>query len=276
MSIQPRSVPLKRPPGVLGEIVARKLREVEAGALDEAVQGAAPLGARLGFVEALAGGRHGAPRLIAEVKPRSPSRGQLRADPTQGQLVEQARIYQRCGAAAVSVLCDGPAFGGSFALMRAVATAIDRPVLCKEFIVSHGQLAVAAHHGAGAVLLMASVLPRRSLRELLDGAERHGLSALVEVHDEAELEDALAVGAAVIGVNARDLVTLQIDLRRGAELLTKVPEDRVRVAESGIATALDVAAISGLADAALVGSTLMVAEDVPATIAALGFARNAG
>lgn len=276
-------VPLKTPPGVLGEIVARKRQDLPPILAKAAkTRGLRPFAPSVpdptvrwkAFADGLRGGRHGAPRLIAEVKPRSPSRGVLVGDGSIPAMLAQAERY-RGHASVVSVLCDGPYFGGSLDLFRAVADALDCPVLCKDFVISRGQIGAAAEAGAGAVLLMASLLPRASLRELLTLAREHDLGALVEVHDEAELADAIAVGADVIGVNSRDLTTLKIELDRAIDLLKSVPSDRVVIAESGIETAADIERVKALVDGVLIGTTLMLAADVDRTIRALKVGRQA-
>ncbi len=268
------SLPLKEPPGVLGKIVARTLRDV---ADREAACPVGTLHVHAGsrsrpFADALRG-RSGAPSLIAEIKPRSPSRGQL-ADPNEVDgLLARAKVYEK-HAAAISVLCDGPFFDGGLPLLQAVRGSVGTAVLCKDFIVTRYQVVEARSRGADAVLLMASLLTPAALSELVALTEELGLGALVEVHDEAELDEAIATPAAVVGVNSRDLKTLKIDLRHAIELLHHVPEDRVRVAESGIETAEDVQRVTGLADAVLVGTSLMQAADVDAKIRALGLGND--
>ena len=152
-------LPLKEPPGVLGEIIASKVATV--GRLQPHRPTRRPDAPR-GFSGQLRGGRAGTPKLIAEIKPKSPSRGHLAA-PDHGALCERATRYDRY-AAAISVLCDEAWFGGSLALLQAVRSKVSCPVLCKDFIVAPAQIALAASAGADAVLLMASVLRAESLR----------------------------------------------------------------------------------------------------------------
>ncbi len=267
------SVPLKQPPGVLGKIVARKIADLRKTTTLHLPAPSAPR-LRRDFKAALRGGRHLGARLIAEIKPRSPSQGTLVAGANIDQMRQRAAGYAQ-HAAAVSVLCDQPFFGGSLQLLTQIAETVDCPVLCKDFIVSEQQLESAAAHGADAVLLMVSLLPQPSLCQLLQSAQRHGMAALVEVHDERELTQAVDADASIIGVNSRDLTTLTIDLQRGLRLLEQVPTDRIKVAESGIETADDVRCLHGVADAALVGTALMRADNVDAKIHAMGFARCA-
>lgn len=263
-------VALKEPPGVLGAIVERKIADLRSGVLNGPITG--EVGSdRRDFHTALLGGRDGAPRLIAEVKPKSPSRGQLVVGGRTALLAQAGKYAGK--AAAVSVLCDAPYFGGSLDLLIAVRGRVDCPVLCKDFVVSEGQITRAARAGASAVLLMASLLRPDGLRQLLEVAHGCGLQALVEVHDEQELDEAVAAEARIIGVNSRDLTTLEIDLERAINLLRRVPSDRVRIAESGIETASDVASLHGLADAALVGTALMKATDAATRIDEMGFGR---
>lgn len=204
-----------------------------------------------GFAAALRGDRVA---LVAEVKRRSPSRGTIAPglDPAA-----QAAAYEQGGAAAISVLTDGPYFGGSLEDLRQVAARVSRPVLRKDFILDERQVLEARAAGASAVLLLVRALPPVRLRALLHLATDLGLEGLVEAHGEGELGAALDSGARVIGVNSRDLDTFAIDTARAWRLLARVPADRVAVAESGLATAEDVegAADAG-ADAVLVGTAL--------------------
>ena len=194
-------------------------------------------------------------RAIAEVKRASPSAGPIRPD---ADAAEVAAAYERHGAAAVSVLTDGPFFAGSLADLTAVRDRVRVPVLRKDFLVDPYQVVEARAAGADAVLLIVAALERAALAELLAAAAEQGLSALVETHDATEVDAALAVGARVIGVNHRDLRTLEIDLGLTAQLRARVPGDRVLVAESGIRDAADVARLAAVgADAILVGESLM-------------------
>jgi len=193
--------------------------------------------------------------VIAEFKRRSPSAEALapEADPDV-----VARTYQEGGAAAISVLTDGPHFGGSLSDIEKVRTACDLPVLRKDFLLDPIQVLEARAAGADAVLLIVRILDDARLRDLLSSVRAHGMTPLVEVHDGEELERALRADARVIGVNARDLGSLEIDPAGARELLSTVPPDRIAVAESGIAGAEDVAELGQAgADAVLVGTWLM-------------------
>lgn len=197
--------------------------------------------------------------LIAEVKRRSPSLGTIRAelDP-----VAHATAYARAGAAAISVLTDGPYFGGSLEDLRQVAAAVPVGVLRKDFIVDELQLLEARAAGAAAALLIVRALTPARLGELARLATQLGLATLVEAHDAAELDVALESGAPVIGINARSLDTFVIDVDAAWRLLARIPADRIAVAESGMASAADVAAAAGAgADAVLIGTALSSAPE---------------
>lgn len=198
-------------------------------------------------------------RLIAEIKRRSPSAGALS---TVLGVAERAAAYERGGAAMISVLCDRTYFGGNPVHLREARSATTRPLLCKDFIIHERQLAMARAFGADAVLLIARCLTSRELDELVQAARAHELVPLVEVATEAELETALAVHAPILGVNARDLDTLEIDLDRAQRVLRAIPPGVTRVHLSGVATAADVRRIAASpADAALLGEALMRADD---------------
>ncbi len=254
-------VGLRRPPGVLGEILDRTVAE-----LPGLVAGPPAPGPRRDFVGAL---RAPGLSLIAEVKPRSPSAGALRP------ALDVAAVCAAYAphAQAVSVLVDGPHFGGSFALLAQVRARVPCPVLAKGFFVDERQIDAAAAAGADAVLLMAALLAPARLGALRAHARSRGLAALVEAHDATELAEVVASGATVVGVNSRDLATLRIDRARGRALLATVPDDRVRVAESGLHSKADVDAVRGLADAVLIGSAFMAAPDIAARIVAMGLGR---
>ena len=200
---------------------------------------------------------------IAEVKRRSPSAGDLRPDANPAAL---AAGFERAGAAAVSILVDAR-FGGSFEDLAAARAATRLPLLAKGFFTTSEDLRTAREHGADAVLLLLRDLDDQSVLELMQTAGGLGLDTLVEAHDAEELERAVALDAAVIGVNARDLSTFEIDRAAQLELVAKAPRDRVIVAESAIASrAQGAAAELAGADAILVGSTLMRAADPSAKL----------
>lgn len=251
------------PGGVLGAIVARKRTDV-AARLGNSAPDARP--SRRSLAAALA--RPGA-RFIMEVKKASPSAGALRpgADPAT-----MARAYAGA-ASAISVLTDGPYFGGSLDDLRAVRRAYDGPILAKDFIVDPRQVAEARLYGADAVLVMLSVLADDEARTVMGEAGRLGMDVLVEAHDEAEVARAVALGARLIGINNRDLRTLEVDLATTERLAPLVPRDRLVVAESGIGGRRDVERLAPYADAFLVGSALMRAEDPAEAARAIAFGR---
>lgn len=192
--------------------------------------------------------------VIAELKRRSPSAGTIREDLDPG---ERARLYARNGAAALSVLTDGPFFGGSVEDLRTAADNCSLPILRKDFILDEVQILEARAAGASAVLLIVRALGRDRLQTLLQYSAGLGLDALVEVHTRSELDLALESGARIVGVNSRDLDTFTIDVTTAWRLLEAVPGDHIAVAESGIMTVADVArAAEAGADAVLVGTAL--------------------
>lgn len=241
---------------ILDEILEEKAREVrelrrrgEALLLRQLEEAPAVRSLR----GALAGGSEVS--VIAEFKRRSPSAGELAGD---ADPVRVAEAYRDGGAAALSVLTDEPHFGGRLEDLRAAREASGLPVLRKDFVVDPLQVLEGRGAGADAVLLIVRALTRARLEELLEATRDLGMDSLVEVHDRGELETALEAGAGMIGVNARDLSTFEVDLGRCEDLVARVPSDRVAVAESGIAGPDDVARMGRAgADAVLVGSTLM-------------------
>jgi indole-3-glycerol phosphate synthase len=205
--------------------------------------------------------------VIAEHKRRSPSAGVIR----EGASIEDVVCaYERGGARALSVLTDGPSFGGSLDDLRAARAGSALPVLRKDFVVDRYQLHESLAAGADAILLIVAALDGEELADLHAEARQLGLAALVEVHDEAELEIAAALGAELIGINNRDLTTLTVDVERTFELLPHVPTDAIVVAESGLRDReqLDRLADAG-ADAVLIGESLMRADDPEAACRAL-------
>lgn len=222
------------------------------------------------FVGALRG-RHDL-GVIAEIKRRSPSKGDLSADLDPRRL---ASHYETGGAAALSVLTDGLHFGGSADDLIAARAAVSIPVLRKDFTVCAHDVLDAAAMGADAVLLIVAALDDAELADLLSLAGEVGLAALVEAHDEAEVERALAAGPPqVIGVNQRDLVTFEVDRERAVRVAASIPTDVVAVAESGVdgPTAAHALAAAGFA-AVLVGEYLVTSSDPAAALALLSVPR---
>jgi indole-3-glycerol phosphate synthase len=206
-------------------------------------------------------------RVIAEAKRRSPSRGILRADYDPAAI---ALAYEASGAAAVSVLTEPAFFDGSLDHLRAVRAAVNLPILRKDFIVAPFQIEEAAVSGADAVLLIVAALDERELPALLAAARTAGLDALVEVHGRAELDRAIESGAAIVGVNSRNLRTLDVDVRVFDELAPHLPDGVVAVAESGLKSGADVARLRALRyDAFLIGERVMASPSPGAALAAL-------
>ena len=205
--------------------------------------------------------------VIAEVKRSSPSKGPLAAiaDP-----VALAADYEAGGASVISVLTESRRFAGSLDDLAAVRAAVDIPVLRKDFVVSSYQLWEARAYGADMVLLIAAALDQNALVALVERAESIGLTPLVEVHDEEEVERALAADARVIGVNARNLRTLEVDRDTFARLAPLIPDSVVRIAESGVRGPHDLIAYANAgAHAVLVGESLVRGKDPRAAVASL-------
>jgi len=256
-------------PTILDEIVATKWREVAAAkartpeaVLEARIDFAAP---RRGFGARLR--RPGEVAVIAEVKKASPSAGVIRADFNP---VAVALAYEGAGAACLSVLTDEPFFQGHLDFLRAVRPAVGIPVLRKEFILERYQLVEAREAGADAVLLIAEILPGDRLKQLHAEAVALGLEVLVELHDPPELPRVLDCGAAIVGVNNRDLRTFETGLERTLELVPRMPAGVTVVSESGIRTHADLVMLQrhGV-HAVLVGESLMRAPDIGRALAAL-------
>jgi indole-3-glycerol phosphate synthase len=201
--------------------------------------------------------------LIAEVKKASPSKGIIRPDFHPAEI---ACAYQAAGAAALSVLTDEKYFQGKLAYLEEVRAVVDLPLLRKDFIIHPAQI-IEAVGRADAVLLIVAALTRAELRDFLMLADDCGLDALVEVHDRAELEVALAAGAEIIGINNRDLRTFVVDVETTFRLREYIPEDRLVVSESGIHTHDQVTRLRGAGvDAILVGEAFMASPDIEAKV----------
>jgi indole-3-glycerol phosphate synthase len=240
------------------EEVARRKRELPIDQLDRDGEVLPP---RRSLHAALAGP---GVCVIAEFKRRSPSAGALRKRP---DVAEQVGAYERGGAAAVSILTEGPHFDGSLADLREARAACALPVLRKDFVVDHYQLYEARAAGADAVLLIVAALDQPTLRALHEQAQAIGLEVLVEVHDRAELARALEVGAQLVGINNRDLCDFSVDVERTFALLGEVPAGVAVVSESGIATAEQLRRLAEWGvQAVLVGETLMRSSDPEAAV----------
>jgi tryptophan synthase beta chain len=267
----PAAAPVRPAPrrraGILAEIAARRAADVAAELGDSTYRDLARVASsapppRDATLRLARPGLH----LVAEVKRSSPSAGAIDpiADP-----VARARAYEAGGAAVISVLCEAHWFGGSVADLRAVRAAVAVPVLAKEFVVDPRQLPVLRAAGADLALLLAALHPARRLADLATRARDLGLEPLVEVHAASELDAALASGARIIGVNSRDLRTLEVDPDQPIRLRARIPDDRIAIAESGARDPSTVARWRAAGyDAALVGEALVRTPDPRAAAAA--------
>lgn len=209
-------------------------------------------------------GRDGAVKIISEVKRSSPSKGRLAAIPDPAAL---ASLYEAGGASVISVLTEQRRFGGSLADLDAVRAAVDIPVLRKDFIVTPYQIHEARAHDADLVLLIVAALEQNVLVSLLERTRSLGMEALVETHSRLEALRALDAGASIIGVNARNLKTLEVDRSTVEQVIDVIPQEVVAVAESGVATAHDVFEYAKWgADAVLVGEALVTSGDPRSSI----------
>lgn len=209
-------------------------------------------------------GRDGAVSIISEVKRSSPSKGNLARIPDPAAL---ASVYEEAGATVVSVLTEQRRFHGSLADLDSVRAAVDIPVLRKDFVVTPYQVHEARAHGADMVLLIVAALEQTALVSLLERVESLGMTALVETHSRLEALRALDAGARVVGVNARDLTTLQVDRSTIEQVIDVVPEEVIAVAESGVRTPHDVFEYARWgADAVLVGEALVTSGDPDAAL----------
>ncbi|HXH58115.1 indole-3-glycerol phosphate synthase TrpC [Iamia sp.] len=243
------------------------------GAILEAAERAMSDGPTRGLRAALVAD-HAAGHLavIAEIKRRSPSKGDLAVDLVAGRVAE---AYAEGGAAALSVLTEPEFFGGSAADLREARSACEQPVLRKDFTVVEADVLDARAMGADAVLLIAAALDDHQLADFRRLSAEVGLDVLVEVHDEAEVERALEAGADLIGVNQRDLVTFNLDTDRAVRMAPEVPEGVVRVAESGIRGPDDARRLADVGyHAVLVGESLVTQDDRAGAVAALRASRG--
>jgi indole-3-glycerol phosphate synthase len=259
---------------VLGNIVAaRRMRLEEARAcvsLEQMKRSAEARTERREFVAALAPGvAGGSPglRVIAELKRASPSRGLLRQDYRRRDI---AQGYEAAGAAALSVLTEEQFFLGSLDDLQEVRGAVTLPVLRKDFILDDYQVYESVAASADALLLIVAVLADKELRNLIQLCQNLRIAALVEVHTQEELDRALAAGARVVGINNRDLKTLEVNLETSFRLREKIPANCIAVSESGIQTARDVRNLAQAGfHAILVGERLMISPDPGKELAAL-------
>lgn len=252
---------------ILEKIAAYKREDVAARKTAQPqveIAASAPRGFRAALERAHAPGRLA---LIAEIKKASPSKGLIRPDFDPPAL---ARAYEQGGAACLSVLTDAPSFQGDDGYLAAAREATALPVLRKDFMVDPWQIAESRALGADAILVILAMVDDALAADLLSEAARLGMDSLVEVHDEAEMDRAAALGATLIGVNNRDLRTFSVDLAVTERLSAKAPESALLVTESGIFTAGDAARLERCgATAMLVGESLMRQPDVEQATRAL-------
>ena len=247
---------VKAIPDILAQIVEQKKLELRTRESGIERRAAESIAVRRDFARALASHR---PAVIAEIKRASPSKGILTDafDPAG-----MARAYQLGGAAALSVLTDEKYFQGSLAHLEMARSAMELPVLRKDFTIDPYHVHQAAAHGADAILLIAAILSEGEMRDFRESAESYRMAALVEVHSEDELQPAIESGARIIGVNNRDLRTFHVDVGVSLRLAEKIPGGVIKVSESGIHTAADVQRLRAAGyNSFLVGEHLMKSGD---------------
>lgn len=242
--------------------IRRKEAQMPLSALEKLVEDTSqPLGFKNAILVRKDAGR---PALIAEVKKASPSKGVIRAD---FDPVVIARIYEESGAACLSVLTDEPYFQGHDDYLKAVRAAVSLPVLRKDFMIEPYQIVESRALGADCVLLIMAALSDMQAKELYDTARALGMDVLVETHDAEELERAATLGADLIGVNNRNLKTLEVSLQTSYDLLPFFPEGAVKIAESGIYSHDDLIGLQSAGyEAFLVGESLMRQDDIAAAV----------
>ncbi len=246
---------------ILNKIIDNKRSELEKIMTPkwvEEVERAAKFGAKpIDLAEVLREARK--PAIIAEIKKSSPSKGKIKSDVYVGAL---AAAYEAAGASGVSVLTDSEFFGGSMEDLKEAKWATKIPALRKDFIIKVFQIHEARAAGADSVLLIVAALEDHQLKSLYKESLELGMTPLIEVHNEAELERALELNPRLLGINNRDLATLEIDLNTSVRLRKKIPESTVVVAESGVNTRADIDYLmAGGLDCFLVGSSLMASDD---------------
>ena len=255
---------------ILDKLAAASEKRVEAAklrkSLAEIKKEAEQLDANTGFPFARALAAPGM-SFICEVKKASPSKGVIAGDFPYLQI---AREYESAGAAAISVLTEPEFFLGSDRYLQEIAAEVNIPVLRKDFTVDAYQIYEARILGASAVLLICTLLEEHTLKEYLEIAHSLGLSALVEAHDEREIDQAVQAGAQIIGVNNRNLKNFEVDVNNSVRLRERIPEDKIYVSESGIKTPEDVGVLyRNGTDAVLIGETLMRSTDKAGELAML-------
>jgi indole-3-glycerol phosphate synthase len=246
------------------EVQARKAKTTRDQIEGAAQTASPPRGFRQALIQASIPGK---PALIAEIKKASPSKGLIREDFDPPGL---AKDYAAGGATCLSVLTDGPSFQGADTYLAAAREACALPALRKDFLVDPWQVAESRALGADAILIILAMIDDSLAADLLSESRRFGMDALIEVHDEAEMARAAALGGDLVGVNNRDLRTFITDLAVTERLSAQVPENAILVSESGVFTPADVSRVSAVgAGAILVGESLMRQPDVAAAVRAL-------
>jgi len=243
---------MKTIPDILAQIVEQKKLDLGRRVAGMEDRAARSISQRRDFLAALTGRQ---PAVIAEIKKASPSKGVLVKDFDPATI---AGAYEQGGAAALSVLTDEKHFQGKLLDLESARAAVTIPALRKDFTIDPYHVHEAAAHGADAILLIAAILTERQMRDYRELAESYRMAALVEVHDEDELQPAIASGAGIIGVNNRDLRTFEVDLAVALRLAERIPAGTVKVAESGIRSSADVRRLQAAGyQAFLVGEHLM-------------------
>lgn len=220
-----------------------------------------PQSSNKNFLKFLKNSKKNWPKVIAEIKTKSPSKGEIFPN---ADIEKIAKIYEKNGAMAISCLTDNHFFGGSLEFLKEVSETVDIPVLRKDFIINKSQIKEARIFGGDAILLMTSVLKTaEKLREFREYAESFGMDCLVETHDEAEIKIAIESDAKIIGVNSRDFndPDLKINLNNFQKLLPLIPYGIVRVAESGLEDLSEIEKIKDICDVVLVGTNFMKTQD---------------
>ena len=254
-------------PDILARIVARKRGELAQATISRTKLERLAEELRAGRREFRAALDRKTPAIIAEIKKASPSQGILRAEFEAAAL---AREYQENGAAAISVLTDGPFFQGSLADLRAARQAVRLPALRKDFTLNEYHVVEAAANGADAVLLITAILDEKQIRDLRELAGAWGMAALIEVHNQRELKTALDAGAEIVGVNNRNLKTFEVTLETSVRLAEDIPDGVLKISESGIHSREDIQRLEQAGfHAFLVGEHLLKAASPGAALRAL-------
>jgi len=251
----------------LQEILNAKKKELESlksrKPLTELVHSKGLLGTTRPFKEAISSA--GRINLIAEIKKKSPS---AKKDFFKKlDVVHLAKMYEKNGAKAISVLTDKRFFGGDPSYIDKVKHAVRLPVLRKDFIIDEYQVYESRHLGADAILLIARILTRDQIKSFMHIAQRLGMDSIVEVYDEKDLEKALVAGAKIIGINNRNLDTLTVDIRNASRLSVKMPKETIKISESGIKNSNDIVRLKKAGvNAVLIGTSFLEAEDIEGKI----------